>query len=270
MSAKLSTFALLAALVCTCAQTAAQNQAAPASQDPAAPSTEAMSAADAVKKRLDPTDFQTRVESRYEHQALHDGGSRAVFVPRLEYAFTNTLALRIETPYVWNRADGQPYDRGFGDVTARLNWRALRKPGFALVIGPEISFDTGEEGLGADMTIFQPVVFAAVDLPSFNSVFFPFAQHFVDIAGDNDVNMSLFRTALLTRWPNRFYTFFEPSLYVNWRDDNKTASSFELEVGRVMTRHLALWVRPGVGFGGNRLPFVPDWNIEVGFRYFLD
>ncbi len=272
MPAKLSTFALLTKLACACAfvDAAAQSHPGSASQEQASPSADTVSTAEAVKKRLDPTDFQTRLEARYEHQALHDGGSRALFVPRLEYAFTNTLALRLETPYLWNRADGQPYDRGFGDMTARLNWRALRKPGFALVIGPEFSLDTGEKGIGFDMTVFQPVVFAAVDVPSLDSVFFPYAQHFVDVAGDNDVNMSLFRTSLLTRWPNRFYTFFEPSLYVNWRDDDKTAATFELEVGRVMTRHLALWVRPGGGVGGNRLAFVPDWNIEVGFRYFLD
>ncbi|MCC7547097.1 MAG: hypothetical protein IT532_04965 [Burkholderiales bacterium] len=229
-----------------------------------------MSAEDAAKKRLDPTDFQSRFESRYEHQALHEGGTRTLFVPRLEYALSSTLALRLETPYLWNREDGRPYDRGFGDLVVRLNWRALRGDGYALVVGPELSLDTGEKGVGFDMTVFQPVVFGLIDMPSIQSVFFPSVQHFVDIAGKNDVNMSLFRTSLLTRLPNRFYTYFEPSLYVNWRDDNKTAAAFELEIGRVLTSKLAVWVRPGVGIGGNRIPFVPDWNLEIGFRYFLD
>lgn len=269
MPARIPIRALAVAL--TLASTAAFGQdqsAAPAS--PSAPTAAAMTTEDAAKRRLDPTDFQSRFESRYEHQALHDGGTRALFVPRLEYAFTNTLALRLETPYLWNRVDGQPYDRGFGDMVLRLNWRALRGDGYALIVGPEVSLDTGEKGIGFETTVFQPVLIGIIEAPGIKSVIFPYAQHFIDIAGKSEVNMSLFRTGMLTRWPNRFYTFFEPSLYVDWEHDSKKASAFELEIGRVMTKHLAIWARPGVGFGGDKLPFVPDWNFEIGFRYFLD
>ncbi len=270
MSVRFPTFALAAIIALASTAAAPQTQPAIDSAAQSAPSTAALSTDDAAKKRLDPTDFQSRFESRYEHQALHDGGTRALFVPRLEYAFTNALSLRLETPYLWNRAEGQPYDRGFGDMVVRVNWRAMRGDGYALIVGPEISLDTGEDGIGFDTTVFQPVVIGVIEAPAIKSVIFPYAQHFVDVAGKNDVNMSLFRMALLTRWPNRFYTFFEPSLYIDWEHGNKTAATLELELGRVMTKHLAIWARPGVGVGGSRLPFVPDWNIEVGFRYFLD
>jgi hypothetical protein len=269
VSARILTRALVVALALASPATFGQSQSTPA-ESPSAGTTAAMSTEDAAKRRLDPTDFQSRFETRYEHQALHDGGSRTLLVPRLEYAFTNTLAVRLETPYLWNRAEGSPYDRGFGDMVLRLNWRALRGDGYALIVGPELSLDTGEKGIGFETTVFQPVLIGLIEAPAIKSVVFPYAQHFIDIAGKNEVNMSLFRTGLLTRWPNRVYTFFEPSLYVDWEHDSKTASTFELEVGRVMTKQLALWARPGVGFGGDKLPFVPDWNFEIGFRYFLD
>lgn len=269
MSVRLPNCVLAATLAFACAVATAQTQ--PSTASPPAQAAGTMSTEDAAKKRLDPTDFQSRFELRYEHQQLHeDGDTRALLVPRLEYAFTSTLALRLETPYLWNRLESQPYDRGMGDLVLRLNWRALRGDGYALIVGPEFSLDTGEAGIGFDMTVFQPVLIGLIDAPSIKSVFFPYVQHFVDVAGDNEVNMSLFRAGLLTRWPQRVYTFFEPSLYVDWRNDGNLAAAFELELGRVLTRQLAVWVRPGFGVGGNRLPFVPDWNFEVGFRYFFD
>jgi len=236
----------------------------PAPAQAGAPSSEA------VKKRLDPTDFQSRFETRIEHQNLHDGGSRSLIVPRFEYAFSQTLALRVETPYVWSHPDGTDSDRGLGDIVVRLNYRALRGEGYALVLGPELSLDTADEGLGFNATVFQPVAFAAIDLPKYKAVLFPYAQQFVDIAGENDVNITLLRMALLKRLPNRFYSFFEPSYYIDWERDGRTGATFELELGRVMTNKLAIWARPGVGTGSNRLPYVYDWNVEVGFRYFLD
>jgi hypothetical protein len=225
---------------------------------------------DAVKKRLDPTDFQSRFETRVEHQNLRDGASRNLIVPRLEYAFSKTLALRVETPYVWSHPDGTDSDRGLGDIVVRLNYRALRGEGYAVVLGPELALDTADEGLGFNATVFQPVAFVAIDLPKYKAVLFPYAQQFVDIAGENDVNVTLLRMGLLKRLPNRFYSFFEPSYYIDWERDGRTGTTFELEVGRVMTNKLAIWARPGVGTGSNRLPYVYDWNFEVGFRYFLD
>ena len=125
--------------------------------------------------------------------------------------------------------------------------------------------------VGLEKWVFQPVVFASVDMAKLNSVLFPFAQHFISFAGaDNrsDINMTLLRTGVATRWPNRFYTYFEPSLYIDWEHDSQQGYTFELEFGRLVTNKLALWVRPGVG--GGDIPWIYNWNFEVGFRYFLD
>jgi hypothetical protein len=225
-----------------------------------------------VIKRLDPTDFKSRFETRTEYQSLQSGGSRTVLVPRYEHAFSKTLSLRVDLNYVWNDPNqpGSEVQSGIGDTVVRLAYRAMRKPGYALVLAPEVSFDTAESDLGANATIFQPFAFAAIDMPQFKSVFFPYVQQYVSIAGDADVNTTLLRTGLLTRWPKRFYSFLEPSLYIDWESDGRTGSTLELEMGRLITRDLSIWVRPGVGLWGDNLRGIYNWNFEVGFRYFLD
>lgn len=251
-------------LLLSAGMAAAQDTSVPAGDSSPAP------VAETLTRRLDPADFKSRIELRYEHQNLHDGGSRGLLVPRYEYAFSKTLAARIEVPYVWNRPDGAGSDRGLGDVILRLNYRALRGDGYALVLAPELSLDTADEGLGINATVFQPVAFASIDMPQISSVLFPYAQQFIDIAGKNDVSISLLRLGLLSRLPQRFYTFVEPSFYVDWERDQRTGFTLELEIGRLLSKNLAIWGRPGVGTGGKHLPYVYAWNFEIGFRYFLD
>lgn len=234
------------------------------------------SAAETVTKRLDPTDFKTRFETRLEYQSLQNGGSRTLLVPRYERAFSKLLGARIEVPYVWADPDrpGTSAEHGIGDVVLRLNYRAARGAGYAVVLSPELSLDTAsDDQLGTGKYVFQPTAYASLDAPKYKSVIFPFVQQFWSIGGDdnrNDINTTLLRVGLLSRWPHRFYTFVEPSLYIDWERDAHTGFTLELEVGRLMTRNLAIWARPGVGLAGDNLPGIYNWNFEVGFRYFLD
>jgi hypothetical protein len=142
-----------------------------------------------------------------------------------------------------------------------------------VVLAPELALDTAsDDRLGTGKYVFQPTLYASIDAPQYKSVVFPFVQQFWSIAGDDDrddINTTLLRVGLLSRWPNRIYTFVEPSLYVDWERDADTGFTLEVEIGRLMTRDLAIWARPGVGVYGD-LPGIYDWNFEVGFRYFLD
>jgi hypothetical protein len=232
-------------------------------------------AAESFKRLVDPTDFKSRVELRNEYQSPQEGGSRNLLVPRLEYAFSSTLAARVDVPYVSVDPDrpGTSQESGLGDVTARVQWRALRTPDFALVLAAEFSLDTAEEPqLGIGRYIFQPLAYAAVDLPRYHSVLFPYIQQFWTFGGttDVDINTTLLRTGLLTRWPQRTYTFVEPSLYVDWEHDGRTGFTLEAELGRFVTKGLGLYLRPGIGLWGDKLPPVYNWNFEVGFRYIFN
>jgi len=227
--------------------------------------------ADSVIKRLDPSDFKTKVEARYEYQSLQGGGSRALIVPRFEYAVSKTFAVRVETPYLFVDQPGQGATSGFGDLLLRANYRAARGEGYAIVAGLEVVFDTAEDDrLGSGSIVVSPVVFASIDMPKANSVLFPSFQQYVSVGGGgSDVNTTQLRAGVLTRWPARFYTFLEPTLYIDFVRDAQTGATLELEVGRFVTRDMAVWVRPGVGLWGN-IPPVYNWNFEVGIRYLFE
>lgn len=232
--------------------------------------------ADAVTKRLDPTDFKSRVETRYEYQKPPGGGDRQFLVPRYEHAFSKAFALRLEVPYVVNDSPqpGVDTQSGMGDILVRPAVRLYRGERHAVVGAVEITLDTAsDDRLGTGKNVVAPLLFASFDVPGLSSVVFPYAQQYVSVSGDDDradINTSLVRLGVLTRWPERFYSFLEPSLYADWERDGKTGFTLELEVGRLMNRQLAVWARPGVGLWGDELPQVYDWNFEIGFRYFLD
>jgi hypothetical protein len=201
---------------------------------------------------------------------------RQFVVPRYEHAFSKELALRLEVPYVFDASpqSGVADEHGVGDAMIRPSWRALRGDGYAAVLAAEIYLNTAsEDRLGSGKNVVAPLAFVSIDVPGLNSVVFPLAQQFVSVSGDEDrkdVNTTLLRLGVLSRWPNRFYTYLEPSFYLDWERDRHTGFTLELELGRLMNRNLALWARPGVGVWDDDLPYIYNWNFEVGFRYFLD
>ena len=238
-----------------------------AQSQPAAPT----ATESALKK---PTDFRSRVEIRNEYQDLEGDGYRNLIIPRFEYAVTPALAFRIETPYI-DYDPGTPgtgHSSGFGDLLVRGAWRATQREGFALILVTEVIFDTAEDPrLGQGKTVVAPLVYAAVDLPKYDSVFFPNIQHYFSVAGDEnrrDVSFTVLKPNLLTRWPDKVYTFLEPQFTIDWERDAKVGLTVELEVGKILSRNIAAWARPGIGvINRNELPQVYNWNFELGMRY---
>ena len=230
------------------------------------------SAAEATLKR--PTDFRSRIEIRSEYQALQGDGYRNIVVPRFEYAVSPSLALRLETPYVSYDPGGPGAERvsGQGDLLTRAAWRAIQRNGFALVMATDVIFDTADdERLGFGKTIIAPHMYAAIDLPGYNSVFFPNIQHYFSVAGNahrRDVSFTTLKPNFLTRWPNRIYTFLEPQFTIDWERNAKVGLTVELELGKLLSKNIAAWVRPGIGvINRNELAQVYEWNLEVGMRY---
>ena len=96
--------------------------------------------------------------------------------------------------------------------------------------------------------MIAPLIFASIDLPQYNSVVFPFLQHYVTLGGDDarrDVHYTSIKSAFLTRLPNLIYTIVEPQVIVDHERADK------------------------VGLFGDNLPQVYDWKFEVGVRFFL-
>jgi hypothetical protein len=237
-----------------------------AQTQPAAPS----AAETALKK---PTDFRSRVEIRNEYQDLEGDGYRNIVVPRFEYAVGPSIALRLETPYMtYDPGAGGERVSGQGDLLMRGAWRAIQRDGFALIVATEVIFDTADDKrLGFGKTIVAPLMYAAIDLPKYDSVFFPNIQHYFSVAGDDhraDVSYTTLKPNLLTRWPNKVYTFLEPQVTIDWERNAKVGLTVELEVGKILSKNIAAWTRPGIGvINRNELPVVYEWNFEVGMRY---
>lgn len=231
----------------------------------------ASSAAEATLKK--PTDFRSRAEVRNEYQDIEGDGYRNLVIPRFEYAARPTVALRLETPHVtYDPGGGGERVSGQGDLLARIGWRSIQRDGFALIVGTEMIFDTADdERLGFGKYILAPLMYGAIDLPGYDSVFFPNIQHYFSVAGDDnrgDVSFTVLKPNLLTRWPNGVYTFLEPQFTIDWERDAKTGLTIELEVGKILSKNIAAWVRPGIGaLNEDELPFVYQWNLEVGMRY---
>lgn len=231
---------------------------------------------DAIVKRLDPTDFNSRFEMRNEYQDLQNGGSINLLVPRIEYAVSSALSIRLETPIVSSDPNTATNDgeSGFGNLLLRGSYRATRGEGYAIVMGVEAIFDTAsKDSLGNGKDLISPLVFASINVPSLRSVFFPFIQYYQTIGGDDtrpDVNYTSIKTVLLTRWPDRIYTAVEPNFIIDHEHSDRVGMTLEGEVGRFLNRNVALWARPGVGVYGDNLPQVYNWNFEVGFRYIFN
>lgn len=229
-----------------------------------------------VVRRLDPTDFRTRIEMRGRWQDFQSGYERFQLLPRLDYAFSKQLSIRFETPltYADPNRPGQSPESGFGDLLVRLSYRALRGEGYAVVTALETTFDTASDPvLGLGTTLVSPVVFASIDVPAIKSTFFPGFQHYASVGGGANslnINYTQFRTVLFTRWPNRFYTVVDGQYFVDYERNNRFGMLLELEGGRLLSKHVGVWVRPGWGLVGDNVRPVYNWQLEAGIRYLFD
>jgi hypothetical protein len=237
---------------------------------------ETASGADAAARSGQPVDFRTtRVEIRDEIQDLQGGGAVYMIVPRVDFSVSPDFSFRFETPIA--SADSGPPNNasvsGIGDLLFRGSYRVAHGPGYAIVAGSELILNTAtKDALGMGKNVIAPLVFASIDLPQYNSVVFPFLQHYVTLGGDDarrDVHYTSIKSPFLTRWPNLIYTIVEPQVIVDHERADKVGLTLEGEIGRFLNRDTAIWVRPGIGLFGDDLPQVYDGKFEIGVRFFL-
>jgi hypothetical protein len=235
------------------------------------------SGADAAPVRQPPAEFNTsRIEIRDEFQDLEGGGTVSLIVPRVDFSAGPDFSFRLETPIVFTDSGTPNNDTqsGMGDVLLRGSYRVRHGAGYAIVAGSEIILNTASnDALGTGKNIIAPLVFASIDLPRYQSVVFPFLQHYLTIGGDGarrDVHYTSIKSAFLTRWPNFTYTIVEPQVIVDHERADKVGSTLDGEIGHFLKRDTAIWVRSGIGLFGDNLPQVYDWKFEVGVRFFLD
>jgi hypothetical protein len=231
---------------------------------------------DEVTNRISPTRFRSRFAIRNEYQDEQRGGYTNFLVPRVAYAFSPELALRVEIPFVAVDPDAPGRDRktGFGNLSTRLSWRMADRDAYALVIGGELILDTAtDDALGSGKNVVSPFAFASIRMPELRSFLFPYVQYYTSVSGDDarpDVHYTLLRSALLTIWGDGFYSVVDPHLYLNHGQDGEAGMNLEVEAGRFLNPQTMLYLRPGVGVFGDNVPQIYNWNFEVGLRYFFN
>ena len=226
-----------------------------------------------IAKRIDPTDFKHRFDLRSEYLD-YGTASATLIVPRVEYAFSNSLALRVELPIAqYDPGTSSGASQGMGNLLTRLAWRAARNERYALVVGSEMSLDTASSAnLGTGKNVLAPFAFWSIDIPAAKSVFFPYVQHGKSVGGDGsreDVHYTNLRTSLLTRWPSRTYSFVEVSYWFDHERSNRYSSNVKAELGRFFAPKTGFYIRPGTGMSGTDARLGVKWTMEVGMRHFF-
>ena len=120
-------------------------------------------------------------------QEPQTGGLRNTLVPRMEFAFSKRLVMRIETPVMVYDADRRGFATrgGMGDLLVRANVRLFRTAHTALVAGHEFSFNTASEKFpGTGQHAGGPLMLISIDEPRLHTTFFPLVQHMESFAGD--------------------------------------------------------------------------------------
>lgn len=226
-----------------------------------------------VAKRIDPTDFKNRFDLRGEY-IDYGTASMMMLIPRFEYAFSNSLAVRAELPVSrYDPGTSDPTANGVGNLLTRLAWRASRNEGYAMVVGSELSLDTASNThLGSGKNVLAPFAFWAIDLPAAKSVFFPYIQYGQSFSGDasrQDVRYTNLRTSLLTRWPQRTYSFIEVNYWFDHERSNRYSSNVKAELGRFFSPKTGFYLRPGTGMSGTNERLGLKWTMEIGMRHFF-
>jgi hypothetical protein len=228
-----------------------------------------------ASKKIQAGSFSPRIFVRNEYRSNQDGSYMNFLVPLVEVPLGELYSLRTEVPVITRnpRIPGTDADTGIGDIVTRLSRTVFACDGYAMVFGLEYTFDSAtEQSLGSGKQLLSPVIYGSVRMPRLNSILFPLAQYYESIGGDDarpDVRQTVIKPMMLTRLPNRFYTFVEPTIIVDHEHNDRVGVNLEIEAGRFVNPQTMAYLRPGAGLVGDNMQQVFNWNFEVGFRYFF-
>ncbi|HEX7955168.1 MAG TPA: hypothetical protein VF523_19075 [Burkholderiales bacterium] len=132
----------------------------------------------------------------------------------------------MEAPYMTGvQTADAPRSSGPGDLLLNGAWRAINRDDYAVVFATDLISDTTRDvRLGSGKTVIAPTVYAAIELPGRDSVFFPSVQHYAAVShGGSGSNVSLtsIRPGLLTRWGDGAYSYLDARFIVDWERSTK-------------------------------------------------
>jgi hypothetical protein len=237
-------------------------------------SKDAQSNSEDVSKAINPSKASPRFFLRNEFREREDGAQINITEALYDLPLTDKLVLRTQIPYVINNQENGPTSYGLGNITNGLYYRYYSGEGTSYFAGLEARWNTlSKPTLGFSGTQVAPTWFAAINVPKYNTILFPFVQTYFTVQSDDgqqDATYTALKGRFLTKLENRYYIFGEPIIYIDHELSDVTTGVLELEFGRFVNSQTMVYVRPGAGLWGDLgSPFLYEWNFEVGYRYFF-
>jgi hypothetical protein len=227
----------------------------------------------AAKFGTDPTAIVGRVQLSSQYADLTQGAKLVSTVARVDLPFRGNWLLRLDAPFLrWNdpNRSGTTSDRGTGDLSVSVGWRAYNTPEYAFFLGMASTFPTaGDNGLGSGKYTTGPLIATARFLPRLESFLFGIFQHVVSVGGDpsrKDIEVTRVTAQVTTIWADRWWTIAQGLWQVDWERNTQSSMTLEFEGGRSLIGLWGAYVRPGVGVWGREVPGAYEWNVEIGIR----
>ena len=135
---------------------------------------------------------------------------------------------------------------------------------YRLALGLEWILDLGDadKGIGSEADQIAPLAGIALGFPT-KTMVIPLIQHFMSYSGE-DINTTAFRLIALQPLPAQMWAKLDAKLPVDWENDEAIPATAELQIGRHINEHIALYVDGLVGLGGDK-PY--DWGVGTGIRF---
>jgi len=224
-----------------------------------------------------PISFTNDLRIYYNFSELNTKGDGESHTTTLEFRTPfadGKWQFRIRMPYVWEEADttgngiNNIDDNGIGNVNIRFLTVPILKmeKKFALATGLEVFFDTANDPKIAESSIsLGPAVFAVFFKPPGGAAMIVPAYQHVFSVGGKDVNRTQLDVFYLYTWKDKFinWMMINPQGVIDYENDNDSAWNIDLEAGKMLTKTQSLYLRPGIGIGGDR---IFDWDMEVGWK----
>ena len=124
--------------------------------------------------------------------------------------------------------------------------------------------------LGNGKWQFAPMVVPLWFFPSARGFFYVRVQEHVSFAGDSarrDINFSEVVPTLLRSFRRRWWVLADTNMSTDWESSGLTVFRSGLEIGRVMTPHFGLSLKPEIPWGPHR---TADYTLKVILTRYKD
>lgn len=135
---------------------------------------------------------------------------------------------------------------------------------YRLALGLEWIKDLGDQdkGIGSDADVLSPFGGIALGFES-NTTLIPLVQQFWNYSGQ-DVNTTAFRLIAMQPMPRQMWLLLDAKISVDWENDNDIPASAELQLGKSISKNIALYAEGLVGIGSDS---AYDWGTGIGLRF---